>query len=71
MFSQSKDIYFAYLQRPEEASAVEESLEDQEMAEVEVTPSVNSLVEAFLGAFRLEDDAFLLDDGLVCVGGGR
>ena len=45
--------------------------EDQEMAEVEVSPSVNSLVEAFLGAFRLEDDAFLLDDGLVCVGGGR
>ena len=46
---------------------MEESLEDQEMAEVEVTPSVNSLVEAFLAAFRLEDDAFLLDDGLVFV----
>ena len=47
---------------------MEGSLEVQEMAAVEAAPSVNcpvvAFLVAFLVAFRLNDDASLLKDGL-------
>ena len=43
---------------------MEGSPEVQEMAAVEAAPSVNCPVVAFLVAFRLNDDASLLKDGL-------
>ena len=43
------------------------SLADQDMEEEEADPSVNYPVVAFLAAFRLNGDEFLLEDGLVFV----